>query len=103
MSLSGVFTGVLTLAALEVLVSSPDTKWLGTSATVLEAGVARIISPQLGLVPNLHDSSAPMDARAGSSPAPGPAVPSKAQVNKQVGSSSKKSGTTLPKSTYSLN
>lgn len=58
MSATGLLTGVLTLAAIEVGLSSPwATRALGTTADTITAGVGRLISPDVGLIPNLHDTA----------------------------------------------
>lgn len=60
MSLTGAFIGVLTLAGLEVALDSPRAVGaLGGAAGAVQAGVTRLIDPTVGLIPNLHDSSAP--------------------------------------------
>jgi hypothetical protein len=61
MSLAGAFTGVLGLAGLEVLLSSPRASGaLGSVATGAGAAVNRIINPKVGLIPNFRDTSAPL-------------------------------------------
>jgi hypothetical protein len=73
MSVSGVFLGVLGLAGLEVIVTNEKAiSVLGTAGTTIAAGMNRIISPQLGLVPNLHDSTAPLASSVPAATGAGP-------------------------------
>jgi hypothetical protein len=96
--------GVLGLSALEVVLSSERaTNRVGGIAEGLAAITQRIISPDLGLIPNLHDEdhrSARPSTSTGSQPAPPlptrlptrPAPPGKGLVTKSGGLSDPDAG-----------
>jgi hypothetical protein len=89
MSLSGVFLGVLGLAGLEVIVTNEKAiSVLGSAGTTIAAGMNRIIDPQLGLVPSLHDSTAPLASSvpgaAGAGPNDTRATRTQMEINKYL-------------------
>lgn len=78
MSVAGFFTGVIGLAGLEVLLSSSRaTTAVGGLAQGASAVTQRLISPDLGLIPNLHDASGPAwsSGTAVTTPLTDPAIP----------------------------
>lgn len=80
MNAAGLFTGVLALAALEVVTSSPRAaNGLGDAGLMLSGLANRIVSPEVALIPNLHDSNGPHAS------SPADAAATKAAVQTQIG------------------
>jgi hypothetical protein len=84
MNLPGLVTGILGLAALEVVTSSAQaTARLGGLATFGAAAVKRVIDPSVALLPNFRDASNPGTAPAAATTAES-ATPSAAEAKRLI-------------------